>query len=86
MERRKGDTKMARCREIILDSSVVVKWFSSETKSVEALALLDSYTQGTVELVVSEVLYCEVANALRYHCSTIQPAHERHSPNPRPNN
>ena len=57
---------MARCREIILDSSVVVKWFSSEAKSVEALALLDSYTQGTVELVVSEVLYCEVANALRY--------------------
>ena len=57
---------MARCREIILDSSVVVKWFSSETKSVEALNLLDSYTQGAVELVVSEILYCEVANALRY--------------------
>jgi hypothetical protein len=33
------DTKMARCREIILDSSAVVKWFSAETKSVEALRL-----------------------------------------------
>ena len=57
---------MARCREIVLDSSVVVKWFSTETKSDEALKLLDSYTQGTVELTISEILICEVGNALRY--------------------
>ncbi len=57
---------MARRREIVLDSSVVVKWFSTETKSVEALKLLDSYTQGTVELTISELLFCEVGNALRY--------------------
>jgi hypothetical protein len=40
---------MARRREIVLDSSIVVKWFSTETKSNEALKLLDSYIQGTVE-------------------------------------
>ena len=57
---------MARCREIVLDSSVVAKWFSTETKSVEALKLLDSYIQGTVELTISEILICEVGNALRY--------------------
>lgn len=57
---------MARCREIVLDSSVVVKWFSTETKSVEALKLLDSHIQGTVELTISEILICEVGNALRY--------------------
>jgi len=57
---------MARCREIVLDSSVVVKWFSSETKSVEALKLLDSYIQRTVELTISEILICEIGNALRY--------------------
>ena len=57
---------MARCREIVLDSSVVVKWFSTETKSVEALKLLDSYLQGTLELTISEILICEVGNALRY--------------------
>lgn len=57
---------MARCREIVLDSSVAVKWFSTETKSVEALKLLDSYIQGTIELTVSEILFCEVGNALRY--------------------
>ena len=57
---------MARRREIVLDSSVVVKWFSTETKSVDALKLLDSYTQGIVELTISELLFCEVGNALRY--------------------
>ncbi len=57
---------MARCREIVLDSSVVVKWFSTETKSDEALKLLDSFIQGTVELTISEILICEVGNALRY--------------------
>ncbi len=57
---------MARCREIVLDSSVVVKWFSTETKSGEALKLLDSYIQGTVELTISEILICEIGNALRY--------------------
>jgi len=57
---------MAGCREIVLDSSVVVKWFSTETKSFEALKLLDSYVQGKVELTISEILVCEVSNALRY--------------------
>ena len=57
---------MARCREIVLDSSVVVKWFSTETKSADALKLLDSYIQGTVELTISEILICEIGNALRY--------------------
>jgi predicted nucleic acid-binding protein len=57
---------MARRHEIVVDSSVVVKWFSKESKSVEALNLLDAYTQGSLELVVSEILFCEVGNALRY--------------------
>lgn len=57
---------MARCREIVLDSSVVVKWFSTETKSDEASKLLDSYTEGSTALAVSEILFCEVGNALRY--------------------
>jgi len=57
---------MARRREIVLDSSVVVKWFSKETKSDEALKIIDSYIQGTAELIISEILICEVGNALRY--------------------
>lgn len=57
---------MARRRDIVLDSSVAVKWFSTETKSEEAIKFLDSYVQGTVSLTVSETLICEVGNALRY--------------------
>ncbi|NLE06265.1 MAG: type II toxin-antitoxin system VapC family toxin [Crenarchaeota archaeon] len=57
---------MARCREIVLDSSVVVKWFSTEIKSDDALKLLDSYIEGSTTLAVSEILFCEVGNALRY--------------------
>jgi predicted nucleic acid-binding protein len=55
-----------RCREIVLDSSVVVKWFSIEIKSVEALKFLDSYIQGSIELTIPEILFCEVGHALRY--------------------
>jgi predicted nucleic acid-binding protein len=57
---------MERRREVVLDSSVVVKWFSTEIKTDEALRLRDSYTQGSLELTISEVLIAEVANALRY--------------------
>lgn len=57
---------MERCREVVLDSSVVVKWFSTETKTEEALRLRNLYTQGSLQITVSEVLIAEVANALRY--------------------
>lgn len=57
---------MERRREIVLDSSVVVKWFSKESKSEEAIRLMDSYVEGSMELSVSELLFCEVTNALRY--------------------
>ncbi len=57
---------MERRREIVLDSSVVVKWFSKEAKSDEALKYMDLYTHGLVNLAVSEILFCEVGNALRY--------------------
>lgn len=57
---------MARRVEVVVDSSVAVKWFSPETKSDKALELLDSHTQGTVMLWASWILYYEVANALRY--------------------
>jgi len=51
---------------VVLDSSVAVKWFSKEAKSDEALKLMDSHVRGPIELSVSELLFYEVANALRY--------------------
>jgi len=57
---------MARRIEVVVDSSVAVKWFSQETKSDRALELLDSHTRRTLTLWASYMLYYEVANALRY--------------------
>lgn len=57
---------MARRNQIVLDSSVVVKWFSKETKSDKAVRLMDAHVEGSTELLISELLFCEVANALRY--------------------
>ena len=57
---------MERCKEVVLDTSVVVKWFNAEIKTDEALRLRESYMQGDLKLTVSEILIAEVANALRY--------------------
>ncbi len=49
-----------------LDSSVVVKWFSEEEDTPAALKLRDAFVAGEIELIVTQLLFCEVANALRY--------------------
>jgi len=54
-------------RKIVLDSSVIVKWFTKEEGSSSALKLLDSFTEaGSLEITISELAFYEVANALRY--------------------
>ena len=58
---------MERRGEVVLDSSVVVKWFSQEQGSDEALQLLDLHVEGSVRLWVVDLAYSEVANALRYN-------------------
>lgn len=55
-----------RLQVIVVDSSVVVKWFSREDKTDEALKLRDSHVEGSTALWITPLLYCEVANALRY--------------------
>ncbi len=57
---------MARRLQVAIDSSVAVKWFSEEDKTAEALELRDSHVSGRTSLLVTPLLACEVANALRY--------------------
>lgn len=52
--------------EVLVDSSVAVKWFSREAETERALRLRDQHVKGTRRLWVSDLLYHEVANALRY--------------------
>jgi len=52
--------------EVVIDSSIAVKWFSIEDATDEALILRNEHITGKRDLWVSDLLYHEVANALRY--------------------
>ena len=51
---------------ISLDSSIVVKWFSYEEDTEKALRIKDAFVRGEIELIVTQLLYSEVINVLRY--------------------
>ncbi len=55
-----------RGKEIVVDSSVAVKWFSIEEDTDKALLLRDQHLRGTRPVWASDLLYHEVANALRF--------------------
>ena len=56
-------------KEFVLDTSVVLKWFSAfgESDLSKALRLRKEMLEGTVVFVVPELLFYEMANALRYN-------------------
>ena len=54
---------------IILDSSVVVKWFSEEEYTEKALAIRERIRMGEERVVVPDLLLYELANALKYNPS-----------------
>ena len=56
-------------KEVVVDSSVVVKWFSDESETDKAVQLRDHHAKGMRQLWVADLLYYEVANALRYKSS-----------------
>jgi predicted nucleic acid-binding protein len=57
---------VARRLEIVIDSSVAVKWFSEEEATAQALELRDSHVRRQIQLIITPLLTCELANALRY--------------------
>jgi predicted nucleic acid-binding protein len=57
---------MARRLEVVIDSSVAVKWFSEEEATSHALELRDSHVKGRTTLITTPLLACELANALHY--------------------
>jgi len=52
--------------EIVIDASVVVKWFIEEIDSDKARFLRDKFIDGKIELIIPSLLYFEVLNALKY--------------------
>lgn len=51
---------------IVLDASVVVKWFTREKWSDEANLVRTAYLQERIDILAPSLLTFEVANALRY--------------------
>jgi predicted nucleic acid-binding protein len=52
--------------KVIIDTSVAVKWFSTEEDTDKALKLRDRHVNNEIELAATPLLICEVVNALRY--------------------
>jgi len=51
---------------VVLDASVIVKWFVEEIYSDKALKLRDSYIEGKMLIIAPTLLPFEVLNALKY--------------------
>ena len=52
-------------RLLVIDASVAAKWlFQDETLVTEAVALLDRYDQGKVQLLVPDLFWAESGNIL----------------------
>ena len=53
--------------DFVLDSSVVIKWFSDEEDTDIALELRKSHVKGNANLASPDLIVYEIANALRYN-------------------
>jgi predicted nucleic acid-binding protein len=51
---------------LLLDSSIVVKWFRAEPGCERARALRDGFVAGQWEICLSDLVLYETANALHY--------------------
>jgi len=56
-------------RKYVLDASVAVKWFSSadEKDLKKSLRLRQAHIDNSIALAIPDLLYYELANALRYN-------------------
>jgi len=64
-----GDQEMEGAKEVVVDASVVVKWFSREKDSDLAVRIRDQHIAGRLVIVSPDLLMYEVSNALRYNPS-----------------
>lgn len=54
-------------KTLVLDASVVVKWYSSEEGADRAMAIRDLFRHHKVDIAVPQLLFYEFANALRFN-------------------
>ena len=54
-------------KNLVVDASVVAKWFIPEVDSDKAVTLRNRHVEGGLTLMAPDLLVYEVANALVYH-------------------
>lgn len=52
---------------LVLDASVVVKWFTREEDRHMAIELRDRFLQGEIDIALPDLILYELANVLRYN-------------------
>ncbi|OLS25476.1 MAG: Ribonuclease VapC3 [Candidatus Heimdallarchaeota archaeon LC_3] len=57
---------MAKLLQIVLDASVILKWFLQEDYSDLAEKLKDEFLIGTIDVLIPELAFYEITNVLRY--------------------
>ena len=62
---------------LVVDASIVVKWFVPEQNSDLALKLRDAHVDGSVGLIAPDLVAYEVANALRYRADLSEKDYEK---------
>lgn len=58
---------MAKVKTLVLDASVIVKWFNREEDTEKALQIKELYEKGSIDLAEPELLAYELGNGLRYN-------------------
>jgi len=51
---------------LVLDASVIAKWFKEEENSKQALKIREKFYKGEHEIIVPDLILYELSNALRY--------------------
>ncbi len=51
---------------LVLDASVIAKWFKNEDNSDLALGIRDDFWKGLHEIIVPDLILYEISNALRF--------------------
>jgi len=52
---------------IVLDASVIIKWFTKEEKRDSALEIREKYINKQIEIIIPDLILYEISNALRFN-------------------
>ncbi len=52
---------------LVLDSSIVIKWFCQEDNTEKALQIREKFSNGDINISFPDLIIYEISNALRYN-------------------